>query len=144
MRLAGLLLVLSVAFGACSKGENQGEPESEDGGTETCAGSAVPADELKLPQGFPTPDRVKFTESHAQGPSAVAEGYFEGDVKDAHDEWVDAFDSAHWTVLSDELEEDDSEVNFQAADQSSTGQVALRAVCQDADRTLVIVTDRPA
>jgi hypothetical protein len=144
VRLAGLLLVLALALGACGKGEKKGEPESEGGGTETCAGSAVAAGDLKLPDGFPTPDAVTFTESHAQGPSAVAQGYFEGDVKDAHDEWVDAFKSANWTVLSDELEEDDSEVNYQAPDDSSTGQVALRAVCADADRTLVIVTDRPA
>ncbi len=141
----GMLVVLALALGACSSGEKKAdEGEAGGGGTETCSGSPVPAGQLQLPEGFPTPDGVTFTESEMEGPSGVADGYFEGDVKDAHDEWKAAFTDANYTVVSDELEEHDSEVNYESADGSSTGQVALREECKESGRTAVHITDRPA
>jgi hypothetical protein len=139
-----MLVALALALGACSSGGKADEGEAEGGGTETCSGSAIPAGELQLPEGFPTPDGMTITESDKEGPSGVADGYFEGDLKDAHDEWKAAFGDANWTVLSDELEEHDSEVNYKSADGSSTGQVALREECEESGRTAVHITDRPA
>jgi hypothetical protein len=35
---------------------------------------------------FPTFDSVTYTQQSTQGPTEIVEGYYEGDVKAAHDE----------------------------------------------------------
>ncbi|MFL5796723.1 MAG: hypothetical protein ACJ77A_02175 [Actinomycetota bacterium] len=142
-RVTGMVVVLLLVLTACGGGEKD-KGESEGGGTAACDGSAIATAQLKIPKDFPTPDGVTFTDSNTEGPSRIAGGYFAGDLKDAHDQWKSAFETAGWTVLADELDEHDSEVNYQPADQSSTGQVKLGDDCKESGRTAVDVTDRPA
>ena len=69
------------------------------------------------------------------------EGYYEGDVKAAHDEVKAAFERAGYVILFDELEEHDSEVSWKG--QGRSGQVGLREECGDPDRTYVRISNRP-
>jgi hypothetical protein len=145
LRVTGALVVVVLALTGCgSGGGDNKEGDGAGGGTVACDGTAITADTLQLPALFPTPDGVTFTESRKDGPSGVAEGYFEGELKDAYDGWKRAFTDAGYTILFDELEEHDSEVSYKTADGTSTGQVALRDECKESGRISVHITDRPA
>jgi len=97
--------------------------------------------EPKLPAKFPTFESVTYTQQSMQGPTEIVEGYYEGNVEGGHDEVKSALEGAGFTVLFDELEEDDSEVSWKG--QGRSGQVALRKECGDSDRTFVHITNRP-
>ena len=138
----GLLGVISVSsvlvLAGCGGGESDKESE---GAKVSCAGSAIQA--TKLPSGFPKPDAVTYTKATTQGPSQLVNGYFAGELKDAHDEYKQAFENAAgYTVLSDELDEHDSEVNYKGA--GHTGQVALKENCEQDGRISVHITSRPS
>jgi hypothetical protein len=82
-----------------------------------------------------------LTKQTTAGPTDVIEGYFEGDLKDDHDEYKKELESAGYKVLFDELEEHDSEVSWSG--EGRTGQVALREECGDG-KVYVHITNRPA
>ncbi len=130
------LVILAVA--GCG-GDKKGDEES--GGEVQAACSGSPLSRPNLPANFPSFDSVTYTEQFTQGPTEIVEGYYEGDVKAAHDEVKSALETAGFTILFDELEEDDSEVSWKG--QGRSGQVALRMECGDEDRTFVHVTNRP-
>jgi hypothetical protein len=132
--IAGLLL-----FASCGDSD-----EHESSGTVACDGTPLEPDAIALPADFPIPEQVTLTASAKQGPSRTADGYFEGSVEGAYHAWKDAFDAAGYTVLFDELEDRDSEVSYQAADRSSTGQVMLKSDCEERGRTDLHITNRPA
>ena len=77
----------------------------------------------------------------ATGSTTVVEGYFDGDVKAAHDEYKRELDAAGFTILFDELEENDSEVSWKG--QGRSGQVALRNECGNDSKVFVHITNRP-
>jgi hypothetical protein len=84
---------------------------------------------------------VTYTQQSQQGPTTVVEGYFAGDVKAAHDDFKRELDSAGFTILFDELEDNDSEVSWKG--QGRSGQVALRNECGSSDKVFVHITNRP-
>ena len=84
---------------------------------------------------------VTYTQQSEQGPTTVVEGYFAGDVEAAHDDFKRELDSAGFTILFDELEENDSEVSWKG--QGRSGQVALRNECGSSDKVFVHITNRP-
>ena len=86
-------------------------------------------------------EETTLTKQSTQGPSEVIEGYWTGDLEEAHDEYVKEFQAAGYKVLFEELEENDSEVSWQG--EGRTGQVALRKDC-DGDKIYVHITNRPA
>jgi hypothetical protein len=85
---------------------------------------------------------VTFTEQKTQGPTEVVEGYFDGDIEAAHDDFKRELETAGYTILFDEVEEHDSEVAWEGEGRS--GQVALREECGSEDKIYVKVTNRPA
>ncbi len=85
---------------------------------------------------------VTYTQQSVQGPTTVVDGYFEGDLESAHDAFKSELEAAGFTILFDEIEEDDSEVSWKGKGRS--GQVALRDECGDSDKMFVHVTNRPA
>jgi hypothetical protein len=87
-------------------------------------------------------ENVTYTKQRTQGPSEVVEGYFEGSVKDAHDEYLNELKAAGFQILFEELEEHDSEVSWKG--EGRTGQVALREDCGSDDKIYVHITNRPA
>jgi hypothetical protein len=142
---AGLLtLAFGLLVAGCGGGEKKSESESELGreAKAACTGSAL-SEAPKLPASFPQTEREKltYTRQSTQGPTEVVEGYFNGDVEEAHDEFEKELEGVGFTILFNELEEHDSEISWKG--EGRTGQVALREECGDADKTYVRITNRP-
>jgi hypothetical protein len=135
-------LVLAAVAGCGGGGEKREEEEAPNAAATTaCTGSALTGSP-KLPASFPQVEHVTYTVQRTQGPTDVVEGYFEGDLKDAYDEYRKELQAAGYKILFDELEEHDSEVSWSGEGRS--GQVALREDCADKDKIYVHITNRPA
>jgi hypothetical protein len=135
-------LVLTVLAGCGGGGEKSEEEEAPNpAATAACTGSALTGSP-KLPASFPQVEHVTYTVQRTQGPTDVVEGYFEGELKDAYDEYKKELQAAGYKILFDELEEHDSEVSWSGEGRS--GQVALREDCADKDKIYVHITNRPA
>jgi hypothetical protein len=145
MRQAAWFAVLAaavVALAGCGGGGGEGEKEPENPQAKAaCEGSPL-GDAPKLPASFPQIEKVTYTKQSTQGPSEVVEGYFEGSVEDAHDEYLKELKAAGYQTLFEELEEHDSEVSWKG--EGRTGQVALREDCGSDDKIYVHITNRPA
>jgi hypothetical protein len=143
--LTGILLALALGLLVAGCGGDKKSEESELGkeAQAACSGSAL-SEAPKLPASFPQieEDKLTYTRQSTQGPTNVVEGYFNGDVKEAHDEFEKELEGAGLTILFNELEEHDSEVSWKG--EGRTGQVALREECGDSDKTYVRITNRPA
>jgi hypothetical protein len=148
MRQAPLTLVLlllgaALLVAGCGS-KKQAESESADTAVQAaCTGSQLTG-ALKLPPSFPQieAEKVTYTQQRSEGPTNIVEGYFNGSVKDAHEEYKKELQAAGYKILFDELEDHDSEVSWQG--EGRTGQVALREECGDKGKTFVHITNRPA
>jgi hypothetical protein len=132
-----------VALAGCGGGEKKGETEPLGKEVQAaCTGSPL-SEAPKLPPSFPQieADKLTYTQQRTEGPTNVVEGYFHGDVKEAHDEFKKELEGAGFKILFDELEEHDSEVSWEG--EGRTGQVALREECGESDKTYVHITNRP-
>ena len=149
LRACALFAVLVLAFTACGDDANPGaspsatETEGEGEGTEDCSGDALAFEDTGLPEDFPQLGEAVLTATREDGPSTVVEGYYEADLESAYNEYKEALEEAGYGILFDEIEEHDSEISWQSADEGRTGQVALRDECEQADRILLKVTNRP-
>ncbi len=146
-RIGGLVLVAVLVSGASACGGG-GEKKSakSDLSKETqaaCTGKVLSA-APKLPASFPQieADKLTYTRQHTEGPTNVVEGYFHGDVKAAHDEFLKELKGAQFKILFNELEDHDSEISWSG--EGRTGQVALREECGESDKTYVHITNRAA
>jgi hypothetical protein len=134
-----------LAFAAAGCGSS-GEKESEGAAGEqvqaACTGSQLTS-APKLPPSFPQieAEKLVYTQQRTDGPTEVVEGYFNGDVKEAHEEFKKELQGAGYKILFDELEEHDSEVSWEG--EGRTGQVAMREECGEGDKTYVHITNRP-
>jgi hypothetical protein len=144
-RVAAAALVALLAFvaGGCGGSGNK-KSEHSDLGKQVqaaCAGKPLAA-APKLPASFPQieAEKLTYTTQSTVGPTNVVEGYFKGDVKEAHDEFQKELKGAGFAILFDELEEHDSEISWQG--EGRTGQVALREECGDSAKTYVHITNR--
>jgi hypothetical protein len=145
-RAATLAVIgLAVLLGGGCGGEKS---ESEEGALNkealaACNASAL-AEAPNLPPSWPQieADKVTYTKQETRGPTTIVEGYFNGDIKEAHDEWKKELQGSGYKILFDELEEHDSEVSWQGEGRS--GQVALREECGSSHKIYVHITNRPA
>jgi len=140
--LCALLLTLAVA--ACGGGEKKEADVLSEKPHAACTASAL-SGEPNLPASFPQieEDKLTYTQQSKNGPTDVVEGYFKGDVKEAHEEFLKELKGAQFTILFDELEApNDSEISWSG--EGRTGQVALRNECGDSEKTYVRITNRPA
>ena len=133
----GLAAILSLGLVGCGGG-------GDDTGRLQCDGTAVSADQLRLPNDFPIPDQAILTETRRAGPSQISDGYIRTGLEAAYREWKNALERAGYVVLFDEIEEEDSEIAYRSADERSTGQISLRSDCEESGRTTVHITNRPA
>ena len=133
-----ILVALTFLLAGCGGGDTKSE--SGETAEAACSKSAL-TKAPQLPKGWPQMSEVTFTQQSQQGPTNVVEGYFAGDVTTAHDEFKRELQASDFTVLFDELEENDSEVSWKG--QGRSGQVALRNECGSSDKTFVHITNRP-
>lgn len=147
LKLLSLALFSTFALAAC--GGDSKSKETDTGGSvaspeakEACTGSPLTG-AVKLPSGFPQPSGVTYVKQSESGPTTIVDGRFAGTVEEGYDAYLSAVKDAGYTVLFNEREgEDDAEVSYEAG--STSGQIALRNECGEADKTYVHITNRPA
>jgi hypothetical protein len=144
MRKVALVLVLLTAALAAGCGGGGDSEENEGGGEAThaaCDGSALSGD-LNLPASWPQieEDKMVYTEQETAGPTEIVEGYFNGDVQEAHDEFQRELEATGFTVTFEEVEEHDSEVAWEG--EGRTGIVAIRDECGDPEKMYIRITNR--
>jgi len=139
--LLSLLVAALLAMAGCGGGDENDEAEAANPQAKAaCEGSAL-SEAPKLPVSFPMVENTTLTTQSTQGPTEVVEGYWSGDLEEAHDEYVKEFEAAGYKILFEELEDHDSEVSWSGEGRS--GQVALRDDC-GGDKIYVHITNRPA
>ena len=147
MRKVALLLVLltaGVAAGCGGGGGNKEENDLNEQVQAACEGSAIDVTS-KLPPSFPQieEDKLTYTQESEVGPTQVIEGYFNGDVETAHEEFQKELKASGYDILFDEVEApNDSEISWKG--EGRTGQVAMRNECGESDKTYIHITNRPA
>ena len=134
-----VLTVLVLLVAGCGGGDGKSS-ESGDEAEAACTKSPL-SEAPDLPKSWPQMGEVTFTQQSQQGPTTVVEGYFAGDVEAAHDDFKRELEAAGFTILFDELEDNDSEVSWKG--QGRSGQVALRNECGSSDKIFVHITNRP-
>jgi hypothetical protein len=146
LSLLALAVCLGLIVAGCGGGNKKSTSTESDLGKKAqaaCTGSALTA-APKLPASFPQieADKLTYTQQSTQGPTNVVEGYFNGDVKEAHDEFEKELKGAGYSILFNELEDHDSEISWKG--EGRTGQVAMREECGTAGKTYVHITNRAA
>ena len=138
----GVLAALAFLVAGCGGGDKKDETDTEANpqAVAACNGSALKATP-KLPPSFPMVENTTLTRQSTEGPTNLVEGYWKGDLKEAHDEYKKELQAAGYKILFDELEDHDSEVSWSGEGRS--GQVALRDDC-GGDKIYVHITNRPA
>jgi ABC-type glycerol-3-phosphate transport system substrate-binding protein len=139
LALAALAGVLVLGLAACGGGGDSEEESAGERPAVACDGTAI--SDTGLPASFPGVSGVTFTATTESGPSQVVDGYYEGELQDAYDGYKNAFETAGYSILFDEIEDHDSEVSYEG--DGRTGQVALRENCEEDGRISVHVTSRP-
>ena len=142
-RLA-LVALAALSLAACGgDGDEESEAASEGGrGTITCEGSALSGDS-GLPQGFPQLGETTYVAAEDRGPTRVVDGFATDELEGVYREMKERLIEEEYTILFDELEEDDSEISYRTPDGETEGIVALRAAC-DNGNVSVHITARPA
>ena len=106
MRKALALLALLTAGLVAGCGGGGEEEESEGGGEATHAACTMSAlsESLNLPAGWPQieSDKMVYTEQETAGPTEIVEGYFNGSVQEAHDEFQRELEATGFTVTFEE------------------------------------------
>jgi hypothetical protein len=140
IRWLALVGVIGLLLAGCGGGDGDNGSELSEEAEAACTGSEL-SEAPMLPAGWPDMGEVTFTQQSTQGPTEVVEGYFEGDIQAAHDDFKRELEAAGFTILFDEVEENDSEVSWKGEGRS--GQVAIRDECGEDDKMYVKVTNRP-
>jgi hypothetical protein len=139
IRSWAVLAVFTLLLAGCG-GSDSKSSESGNEVEAACTKSEL-SETPELPQDWPDMGEVTFTQQSEQGPTHTVEGYFDGDLQAAHDDFKRELEAAGFTILFDEIEEDDSEVSWKGVGRS--GQVALRNECGSSDKVFVHITNRP-
>jgi hypothetical protein len=136
-----VLAALVVAAAGCGGGGHDDESRPANPQAKAACNASPLQGTLNLPARFPLVEHTTLTKQSKQGPTDVVEGYWQGDLGDAHDDYAKAFRAAGYKILFEELEEHDSEVSWQG--QGRSGQVAFRDDC-GGGKIYVHITNRPA
>src|SRR2546423_585381 len=110
--LALALLTVGLAAGCGGGGNTKSEAAPNEGVQAAGTGGAL-SESPKLPPSFPQieADKLTYTQQSTQGPTNLVEGYFHGDVQEAHDEFQKELKGAGYDILFDEVEApNDSEI----------------------------------
>ena len=137
--VACTLAAIALGVAGCGGGDKESEAANPQAKA-ACDGTAL-SGAPNLPASFPMVEETTLTKQSTQGPTEVVEGYWTGELNEAHDEYVKEFKAAGYQVLFEELEDHDSEVSWTGEGRS--GQVALRDDC-GGGKIYVHITNRPA
>lgn len=140
IRWLALVGVIGLLLAGCGGGDSGDESQLNEDAQAACTASEL-SEAPNLPASWPDMGEVTFTQQSTQGPTEVVEGYFDGDIQAAHDDFKRELEAAGFTILFDEVEENDSEVSWKGEGRS--GQVAIRNECGDDNKMYVKVTNRP-
>ena len=140
LRLFVLAAVAACSLAACGGSDKEAEPPASAEAQAACEGSALAGDP-KLPAKFPKLDKATYVSTEPTGPSQIVDGYYDGSIKDAHDDYMHALPTAGFEILFDEVEEHDSEVSWKGS--GRTGQIAVREECGQDGRIYLHITSRP-
>jgi hypothetical protein len=138
--LAVLLVLIALALAAAYVLDDA-NGGSAGGVAVACSGDSVTPE---LPSDFPQVEGMTYTKSQTAGPSEIADGYYEGDLRSAYEAWKSALEDAGYTITFDEIEMHDSEVAYRGGAETRSGIVALRNSCKESGRVSVHITSRPA
>jgi hypothetical protein len=146
-RLALLAIACTTLLVACGdkKAETTTAAEAESGsGTITCEGPAMSGD-AGLPANFPILPEMTLVTAEDKGPTHVVDGYAEDGIDGVYNELKDRLQEEQYTILFNEIEKErgDAEISYKTPDKKTSGQIALRASC-DNGNTSVHITARPA
>jgi hypothetical protein len=140
--LGVLVALLAVALAGC------GGKSAEEKAKEAAAEASKPVCNMtqvltttKLPAGFPKPSAVTYHQQKTEGPSLTVDATYAGNLDDAYTSYEQAVSAANYTVTHKEKEEDDAEINYSGG--GTTGQIALRDVCNSDSKLVVHITNRP-
>ena len=139
--LIGVVSVVLLAAGCGGESDEEKKSEEAGRGTITCSGDAL-SGSTGLPAGFPQLDGVTFVTAEDKGPTHVVDGYGDESLEGLYREYKDRLQEEQFTILFDELEDDDSEISYRSKDGGTEGQIALRKAC-DNDNISVHITARP-
>ncbi len=140
--VAGLVVLIVLALAAAYVLDDaNGGAGSAGSVAVACSGDSVTPE---LPADFPQVEGMTYTKSQRAGPSEIADGYYEGDLRSAYEAWKSALEDAGYTITFDEIETHDSEVAYRGGAESRSGIVALRNSCKESGRISVHITSRPA
>lgn len=145
MRKVSLVLALLAIGLVAGCGGSGGGNDEKGGGDETieaaCDGSAL-SDALNLPASWPQieEDKLVYTKKSTAGPTEIVEGYFNGSIEDAHDEFQHELEASGFDITFEEVEEHDSEVAW--AGEGRSGIVAIRDECGDSQKMYIRITNR--
>ena len=139
--LIGVVSVVLLAAGCGGESDEEKKAEESGRGTITCSGDAL-SGSAGLPAGFPQLDGVTFVSAEDKGPTHVVDGYGDESLEGLYREYKDRLQEEQFTILFDELEDDDSEISYRSKDGATEGQIALRSTC-DNGNVSVHITARP-
>jgi hypothetical protein len=147
MRARGLAVVclaaLAFTLSACG-GKSEAEKEREsnvNAATAAVCGASALSGATGLPAGFPEPDGVTYKKKTSAGPSLVVDATYDGDIDSGYDAYETAVGDAGYKVLFKEKEDNDAEISYEGG--GTTGQIALRNACDESDKIVVHITNRP-
>ena len=135
-----LLLAGVVILGLAACGGSDTRAPLSQSALAVCEGSPL-SEAPRLPASWPDLEALTFTKQSTRGPTEIIEGYYEGDIDTAHDDFKEELEGAGYEILFDEVEQFDSEVVWRAEGRS--GQVAMSAGCGEDDKLYIKVTNRP-
>jgi hypothetical protein len=95
-----------------------------------------------LPADFPVPGELTITTVRKDGPTIVAEGYWNAPLDEIYREYTDQVKQAGYKILFTENEHRDAEISYKGS--ARTGQIALRDDCTESGAISVHITNRPA
>ena len=142
----GVLAALAFLVAGCGGGKKtESDTETVSANPQAvaaCNGSPLKATPM-LPPSFPMVENTTLTRQSTEGPTNLVEGYWKGDVQEAHDEYLKELKAAGYQILFNEVEApNDSEISWKG--EGRTGQVALRNDCNGGGKIYVHITNRPA
>jgi hypothetical protein len=143
--LSLMALLLAACGGKKAESTTAEATGAESGsGTITCEGSALSGD-AGLPAKFPVLPEETLVTAQDKGPTHVVDGYATDDMEGVYNELKDRLQEEQYAILFTEIEKDrgDAEISYKTPDGKTSGQIALRAAC-DNGNVSIHITARPA